>query len=108
MWCLYVSSILYMHVDFMLYKYTAMIFELIIFQFLRNHMIHTPTYLRPMDNKWRYRCKTMAGDWIDMKRKSHDSPVIINDNAKVIESDTHAINGVLHKVDSVFSCTCIE
>ncbi len=71
-------------------------------------MISTPTYLRTMDNKWRYRYKTMAGDWIELRRKSHDDDVMINDNVKVITSDIHAINGVLHKVDNVFSCSCVD
>jgi len=61
-----------------------------------------------MDNKWRYRIKTMAGDWIEMKRKSRDEPVMINETIKVTASDIHAINGVLHKVDNVFSCSCID
>ena len=50
----------------------------------------------------------MSDDWIEMKRKSSDEPVMINETIKVTASDIHAVNGVLHKVDNVFSCTCID
>ncbi len=71
-------------------------------------MIPTPTYLRTLDTKWKYRYKTMAGDWIDVRRKSNDGVIMINDIVKVIRSDIHAINGVLHKVNYVFSCSCLN
>ena len=79
------------------------------FQFLNYHMLGQVVYTSGIQPELRYRFSTLTGDWLDLKKGGEaDDPILVNGEARILERDREAENGVIHVIDKVLDCPCLR
>ena len=70
-------------------------------------MLKKPVYSTCIEKNLNYRFRTLAKEWINVNRMEDEVTVTVN-SADVIEPDLHVTNGVVHVVNRVLLCPCVE
>ena len=71
-------------------------------------MLEKPLYSSGIQTGLKYRFRTTAGEWIKVEQTEHLDPIRVNEDAVILKPDVETTNGVMHVIDAVLKCPCVE
>lgn len=77
-------------------------------KFLKYHLLDRPIYTSAIEPELKYKFRTMVRDRIAMKQPEEEMPIMVNDDASILEDEQEATNGVVYIIDHVLRCPCIS
>ena len=78
-------------------------------QFLNYHMLGQVVYTSGIQSGLRHRYTTLAGDRLDLRKGNRvEDPILVNGEARIVDSDVEVENGVIHVIDTVLNCPCLR
>lgn len=77
-------------------------------KFLSYHITERAIYTCEIRPRLQHRYQTLTKDWLRVKQGKDGQPIVVNDMAKITRSIMDSINGVVHVVDHVLVCPCLN
>ena len=72
------------------------------------HLLPTPVFSSSLSDGLRYRFHTLSDDDLYMETRTGSAYVTVNQQVRVIDSDIESTSGVIHVINDVLQCPCVD